>query len=386
MSLLYLTTNNQKLKTILCLLLVSSLFLGFSWPWGKKEKEEVIEIGAILPLTGDIAIWGNNTKEGIELAVERLNKNGGVNKKKIKVIYEDNQGSISLAVTSLKKLIHIDKVPAVIDDSMSSITLAMAPIAEKSKTVLLSTGATAPQISMAGEYIFRIWNSDAVEGKFIANFACENLGLKRVAIFYINNDYGKGLKEVFAKHFSAKGGNISISERFEQGATDFKTQLLKIKEMKPDALYLVGYPKEIPLVLKQLKEMGISIRVLSSVAFEDPHVITIAKDAAEGVIYPYPAPPTKEAWAVQEFLSSYHKKYGKDPGITCDVGYDAINLIAEALKLSNGYSGKDIKKGLMKIVNLQGASGLITFDENGDVNKPMGFKIVKNGEFMWYGP
>jgi branched-chain amino acid transport system substrate-binding protein len=351
---------------------------------GCKQVPKEIKIGAVLPLTGDVAVWGNNTKEGIDLAVERINATGSVDGKKIKIIYEDSEAKPEKGVTAINKLITVDRAPALIDNSISSVTLAMAPIAEKNHMVILATGATAPKITDAGDYIFRIWNSDAEEGAVTAKYVYEKLGLKKAAVLYVNNDYGKGLNEVFNKEFSGKGGEILISQPFEQSETDFRTQLTKIKKVNPDAIYLVGYPREVPQCLKQMKELGLNVKVLSTVAFEDPNIIKIAKSAAEGVIYPFPVTPTEEDSAVRIFLTAYRSKYSKEPGITCDVGYDAVNMLALAIKLSSGYNGDDIQKGLMMIKNFHGASGIMEFDKNGDVHKPMGMKIVKDGKFVWY--
>lgn len=272
-------------------ILIASLMV-FSFGCAKKEEKE-IKIGAILPLTGDAAEWGSNTKNGIDLAVEKINNSGGINGRKIKILYEDTQGTPQNGAAAIQKLINVEKVQAVIDDSMSSVTLAMAPIAEKNKVVLLSTGATAPKISEAGDYIFRIWNSDDLEGKISANFVYNELKFKNAAIFYINNDYGKGLESVFKKEFERLSGKILISDNFGQSDTDFKTQLTKIKNLKPDAIYLVGYPKEISLILKQSAELKINSKIIGTVTFEDPNIIKLAGHAAEGVIYPYPVEPDK---------------------------------------------------------------------------------------------
>jgi branched-chain amino acid transport system substrate-binding protein len=374
---------NHKSSAILAVIsiLIASLMV-FSFGCAKKEEKE-IKIGAILPLTGDAAEWGNNTKNGIDIAVDKINNAGGINGKKIKILYEDTQGTPQNGVSAIQKLIDIEKVPAIIDDSMSSVTLAMAPIAEKNKVVLLSTGATAPKISEAGDYIFRIWNSDDLEGKISANFVKNELKFRNAAILYINNDYGKGLEGVFKKEFENLGGKILISENFGQSDTDYKTQLTKIKNMKPEVIYLVGYPKEISLILKQASELRVNSKIIGTVTFEDPNIIRLAGKAAEGVIYPYPVEPNKSDKAVSEFLNSYKAKYSKDPGITCDVGYDAVNMIAEAVRLSKGFKGEDVQRGLMMIKDFHGASGVMTFDKNGDVSKPIEMKTIKNGKFSW---
>lgn len=370
------------LKKSLSVLITLTIGLINSFGCTKKEPKE-IKIGAILPLTGDAAVWGNNTKEGIDLAVVEVNKKGGINGKQLKIIYEDTQGSPQNGVAAIQKLITVNKVPAVIDDSMSSVTLAMAPIAENNKVVLLSTGATAPKISEAGKYIFRIWNSDDLEGKVAAKFVYNDLKHKNAVVLYINNDYGKGLEYVFKNEFQGLGGTILLSDSFGQSDADFKSQLTKIKGLRPKTIYLVGYPKEISIILKQALELNIKSKIIGTVTFEDPHIIQLAGKAAEDVIYPYPVEPDSKDAAVGEFLNKYKAVYNKEPGITADVGYDAVNMIVRSIQLSGGEVGVDIQKGLMMIKDFHGASGIMTFDKNGDVNKPIKMKTIKNNKFIW---
>lgn len=368
------------MKSFRCLGIVLTVMLALLPGCGKQQS--AIKIGAILPLTGDAAVWGKNAKEGIDLAVEKLNGTGGVNGLKIKVVYEDSQANPQTGVSAFNKLISVDGSQVIIGDIISSVVLAVAPIATKNKVVILSPGATAPKISGVSKYVFRNWNSDALEGKVSADFAFDRLKARRVAIVYINNDYGKGLQEVFEKEFKARGGSIVDVEAFGQNETNCRTQLSKVKAAKPDVLYLAGYPKEIPLVLKQAKELGVTGKVLATVAFEDPQVIKVAGSAAEGVIYPFPAPLNDKDPARQEFLAAFKKKYGKAPGIGVDNCWDAVNTIAEAIKLGGGTSGEQIRLGLTKLKDFPGASGVTTFDRYGDVNKPMMMKTVRTGQFV----
>jgi len=344
-------------------------------------EEGRITIGATLPLSGDAAAWGKNTQEGIELALQEINASGGVLGKQIVVVYEDTQALPKEGVSAYRKLVSVDGVPAIIDDSVSGVTLAMAPMAEKDNVVILATGATAPKISEAGEYIFRIWNSDAYEGEISADYAFDTLGLRSVAILYINNEYGKGLEEVFKSRFESRGGNVPISEAFGQNSTDMRTQLSKIQASNPDGLYLVGYPKEIPIALRQARELGLNVSLLGTVAMQDPQLLESAGYAAEGLMFPYPQDPTGEQ--VDHFKQAFQKQYGKEPGITADVGYDAIKMIVIAIELSGGTTGEDIRIGLNMLKDYPGVSGTMTFDENGDVHKPMGIKIVEGGMFVW---
>ena len=337
-----------------------------------------------MPLTGDAAIWGQNDKEGMDLAAEEINKSNKLKGKKVKIIYEDSEALPQKAVSAFKKLVDIERVTTIIGDIASSPTFAIAPLAHQNEIVLLSPGATAPKLSESGPFFFRIWNSDAEEGDKIADFAFYRLNLKKIAIFYINNDYGKGLKDIFFLEYEKRGGHISMFESFQQNDTDYKAQLNKIRIDNPDAIYLVGYPKEIPLILRQIKEMGIKKQILGSVAFEDPGIAELAKDASEGVIYPYPIDPDPSSPTVSNFIDSFRKKYNKSPGIGANAGYDAVNMIIKAIELSGGAKGEDIKNGLNMIKDYHGASGVMEFDKNGDVHKPIGFKIIRDGKFVWY--
>ncbi|NOR44458.1 MAG: ABC transporter substrate-binding protein, partial [Candidatus Delongbacteria bacterium] len=278
-----------------------------------NKEEEVIKIGAILPLTGDAAKYGEIAKNGIELALDEINSEGGINGKNIVMVYEDTKGDPKLGVTAIQKLITINKVKAIIGDLFSSVTLAVAPIANKNKIVLLSPASSSPKITNAGDFIFRNCPSDVYEGSVMANHAYDILNYRKVALLYINNDYGLGIKNVFGKVFSEKGGAIVTEEAFDQNSNDFKSQLLKIKNKNPEAIYLVGY-KKMGHILKQTKEMGIQSQFLSTVMFEDPEILEIAKNSAEGVIYSASAfNPESDESLIQDFVQSYENKYNQVP-------------------------------------------------------------------------
>lgn len=240
-----------KLKSIIYgLIAILLIITAFSLGCAKKEKE--IKIGAILPLTGDAAKYGESAKRAIDLAVEEINSTGGIKGSKIKVIYEDDQALPEKGVSAIQKLITVDKVHVVIGAMPSSVTLAMAPIAEKNKVVLFSPASSNPKITEAGDYIFRNDVSDIFEGGKMADETWQRLKFRKAAVLYINNDYGVGIKDVFVYRFTVLGGEIVATENFEQGTTDFRTQLTKIKQGNPEAVYIVGYKEQIQ-ILKQFQ-------------------------------------------------------------------------------------------------------------------------------------
>jgi branched-chain amino acid transport system substrate-binding protein len=347
----------------------------------RSEKASEIVLGAILPLTGDGAKYGESAQRAIDLGFSEVNSAGGIAGKRVRVVYEDSQGLPEKGVTALQKLITVDNVPAVIGDLFSSVTLAMAPVAERNHVVILSPTSSAPKITYAGDYVFRNCASDIFEGSVMAEAARDRLGISTVAILYINNDYGAGIADVFRKKFTAKGGAIVAEEAFAQGATDFRAQLTKIAAVHPEAAYLVGY-KELGHVLKQATELGIKTKFLSTVMFEDPDILKVAGSAAEGVIYSARAydPESNDA-ITRAFVAAFKARYGEVPDIFAAYSYDSAKIMAHALKLG-GMTSDGIKKALYSTKDFHGVFGLISFDKNGDVTQPAFLKTFKDGKFV----
>lgn len=347
----------------------------------KKESSQInYKIGVILPLTGSAAVWGKNAKMGIDLALSEL-KNEGFN---IELIVEDSKSETKTAISALEKLISTENIQVVIGDIASSSVLAMAPIAEKNKVVLLSPGASNPDISQAGDYIFRNWQSDALEGKIDADFVINDLKKDKISVLYVNNAYGTGLKNSFIKRLEELNKQILSEESFEQGAKDVRTQLQKLKKVNPQVVYMPGYPKEMATSLKQMKEMNFKTQVLSTQAFDDPEIIKIAGDAANGVIYSIPKPADTTNIVVKNFIDSYTKTYNKKPGVCSDTGYDALKIIIYEMKNMNATTGEQIKNALYKMQAFDGAAGKTSFDSNGDVLKEFEFKVIQNNRIFNY--
>lgn len=350
---------------------------------GCRRTGQGIKIGAILALTGDAAKYGQACRRGIDLAVEQTNSTGGIGGRKLSIVYEDTQADPKIGVSALRKLITVDKVQVVIGAGASSVTLAAAPIAEENDVVLLSPVSSAPAVTQAGDYIFRNVMSDLYEGSGMAQFARKELKIARAAILYINNDFGVGLRDSFKRRFEQLAGEITSVESFEQGASDFRTQLIKIKNSQPEAIYLVGY-KEMGRVLRQAGEMAIGIRFLSFAMFEDPEILKMAGNAAEGVYYSSRAyDPQSREDVVSDFVKKYRSRFNAEPDIFAALSYDAARIVFLAIK-KGGPTGREIKKALYTIKDFPGVTGTTSFDQNGDVIKSVSIKMVKNGQFAWH--
>jgi branched-chain amino acid transport system substrate-binding protein len=367
-------------------LLTAVLFvvmIALSFGCAKKGAKE-IKIGAIVPLTGDNAVYGIALKKGMDLGLEEINSYGGINGKKLTLIFEDDQAEPQKGVNAFIKLTKVDKVPMVIGAMFSAVTLAIAPIAEQQKTVLLSPTSSAVDITNAGDYIFRIYPSDSFDGVFLADFAVNNLKAKTTSILYIQVTSVSAIVKVFKERFQENGGKILDEEVYAEGATDFRTQLVKIKKSDPDIIFLPGYLREMAIQLTQAKELGIKKPILTISTFYDSRIFDLAKDATEGVIFSTPFfDPESQTPVVKQFVDSFTKKYGEKPNIWAGYGYDAVKISALALQ-KGGTQSNQIKEELYKIKDFPGVTGTTTFDKNGDVIKELRVLKATKREFILY--
>lgn len=341
---------------------------------------EPLEIGVLVPLSGSLAVWGVNSERGVKLAAERINAAGGIDGRPVDLLVEDSECKPERAVAVLRGWSARGDVPAVVGAICSSDVLAMAPVAESSEIVVLSTGASNPAISEAGHFIFRNWPSDRIQGELTAEYAYEQ-GYRKVAILYVDNAYGEGLETVFGERFQELGGALALSPpaSYAEGDDDFSDQISGIKESGADALYLPAYTHEYPAILAQVREAGLTIPIIASETFDDPDTIERAGAAAAGVVFPSPASFDASTPQGREFADAFASAYGEVPGITSDTAFDAMNMIAEALR-AGARTGPEIQRFLSSLQGYQGVAGTVAFDAHGDAPKAIHFYSVSGGQ------
>ena len=324
--------SNKSLRklafTLLPLLLV--VFLSGSLA---VAQEKVYKIGAVFPLSGNAAQYGENKRFGSELAKDEINAAGGIKGVKLEVIYGDSKGLPREGVAAVNKLIQIDKVPAFLA-TMSGVVMSAIPIAESNKVVLLNTAALNPGIREGGDYIFSNMTLGDLEGKVRSEFCFKELGYRKMAIFNVNNEFGNSVQEVVIKEWKKFGGTLTATESYEQGARDFRTQLAKVAQSNPEVIDLIGYYAEMGLIVKQAREMGIKSQFVSYAGITSEKFIEITGEAGEGVIATQVGwDPTDPAPQVQEFIKNYQKKYGRGPELYGATAFDGIKLIALAIRM-----------------------------------------------------
>ena len=354
-----------------------------------KEEAQIYRIGAELPLSGSMEAYGRNVKNGLILALDEINAAGGIKRrgesegKKIDIVFEDDGTDEKKATDKTNSLIKA-RVPLIIGGVTSSIALAIAPICEKEKVVLLSPTASTPKLSGAGQYIFRNYPSDSLEGKVMAEYAVRRMNVRSVAIFYVNNEYGQGLMNVFKERFTGLGGQIVMEHPYDVGVTDFSAPVKQLKAKPPDAIYEIGYYAEIAAILKEIKKQKIESKIISVEGLVQPMVLETAADVVEGVIYPQPHyNPDSSDPMIQKFVKDYKDKFNTKPDIDAAFSYDALRVVAKAIEQSANYPA-DLRERIAD-VSMRGIIGDISFDSNGDVDiRPEIFQI-KGGKFVPVG-
>ena len=346
--------------------------------WNRHSESDVIKIGADYALTGNLASYGEWANHGINMAVEQINAAGGINGRRVEVVFEDSQGDPAVAVAAYRKLIDYDKVKYVIT-FQSSVALAVAPLANADRVVQMDVSATTPDYSSPDDYTFRtgiVANQLASE----AALYLTRKKIERVGVLYINNDFGVGMSEVFTRTYP---GEIVSQEGFAQDSTDFRTLLTKMKRAIPEAIFLVSHLKEAGLLVKQARDLGLLTPIVSDVyAIEGEDFLKGAGAAAEGVIYLAPTFASgRDRRVADAFIQAYHSQYNEQASYFAAQAYDGLLALAEVLHQCDYHDTQCARDRLFEI-DVEGASGQIKFDRNGDVIKPVEIRTVKDATFI----
>lgn len=338
------------------------------------NKNETIKIGVSLPLTGEAASFGQGGLSGIETAVKEINEAGGINGRKLEVIIEDDQCTSEGGIRTFTKLVNIDQVDMIIGPACSAAAGSGIPVAEESKTPTIIWGS-APGLTQNNDYIFRTYPSDTFQGKFAAEYMINKLKKEKVAVIYVQNDWGQGIKDVFVSNFQKLGGSISFDEGIPQDAIDLKTILIKAKETNPDAIYFPVYPSIGIIGLKQMKELGFNVSVLGGDSFATDEIIK--SGVAEGVMFTIGIIRNPDDFQQKVMaVSDNHIINAVTP-----LAYDAIKISARVI----GEVGTDKEKirNALASLSYQEAISLpsIEFDNEGDLKEAeFEVKVIRNNK------
>ncbi|MEH7106181.1 MULTISPECIES: ABC transporter substrate-binding protein [Bacillaceae] len=353
---------------------------------GSEDKGGEIKIGANLELSGGVASYGQSIKEGLDLAIQEINKDG-VDGKKLKLVTVDNKSDASEATSGAIKLVSQDKVAAIIGAATSTNTLAQVQIAQDNKVPLITPTGTNPTVTSKdgklNDFVFRTCFIDPFQGTVAANFAAKEEKAKTAAILIdSSSDYAKGLAAAFKSSFAKKGGKVVTEEAYVAKDTDFHATLTNIKSKNPDFVFIPGYYEEVGLIVKQARELGLSVPMMGGDGWDSPKLVEIAgKDPLNNTFITNHYSSGDSDQKVQDFVKAFKAKYdGKSPDAFNALGYDSAYFLADAIKRAGSSDSKKIQKALAETDGLELVSGKMKLDKNHDPIKSAVILEYKDGE------
>lgn len=349
---------------------------------------EPIKVGEYGAMTGDTATFGVSTDEGVQLALDEINGAGGALGRKISVIVEDDQSKPEGAVSAVQKLLTQDHVGAVIGEVASTKSIAAAPLCQRAGVPMVSPSSTNPKVTQIGDCIFRACFIDPFQGSAIATFAMnDDRGprAKKFGMLYdVKNDYSVGLREFIEKAVKENGGSIVADKSYGAGDTDFKAQLTDIQAAGPDAIFVPGYYGDVGLICQQARQLGITIPLIGGDGWDSDKLVQIGGKACDGCYFTNHYSPDEDRPAVKKFVEAYRKKFnGKVPDAMAALGYDTMNLVADAIKRAGSDDPAKIRDALASTKNLPGVGGDITMDANRNAQKPIVVLKIIDGKFTY---
>ncbi|GFK94269.1 Leucine-, isoleucine-, valine-, threonine-, and alanine-binding protein [Fundidesulfovibrio magnetotacticus] len=378
----------MKCKRGLVVALAMAAFFGMA---NLALAADVIKIAVPSPFTGPAAGYGDNVKAGVAMKVDEINAKGGVNGQKIEAVFFDEQCDPKEAATVGTKIAGDKALVGIVGHLCSGAHLAALPNYLRAGVAAMSPTATNVTISDKNKdakgqvWSFRNVYRDDFQGAFLADYMAKTLGLKKVAVFYENSDYGIGLKDAFLKQAKAVGLTVVGEEAYMKGANDFTPQLTKIKGQAPDALFISGYYNEGALVADQAKKLGLAVPKFGADGLDNADYIKLAGPAADNTYLTAPFLAEKAGPEAKAFIDAFKAKYNRDVDWMSANAYDAAGMIIEAISKVGADRAK-VREYLAsmnsKEKGYKGITGLTFFNDKGDCEKPAFVKMVKDGKFV----
>jgi branched-chain amino acid transport system substrate-binding protein len=342
-----------------------------------EPPHETIVIGAILPLSGEMAKYGKTSLAALQIAIEDANKTAGP--RTFRLIPEDDHLTASVGVAAARKLLDVDRARFIIGAWPSSVTGAVIPVTDAAGAVLVSPASSAPELSSQKGLFFRTCASDLIEGKAAADYAVNTLKARRLAILYIRNDFGQGLLRVFRDTATKAGVEIVMTDSFDLGTADFRVLLAKLAAATPDAVYIVGYREMVPL-FHQAREMKVPTRWIGTTMLNDPDMVHQLQGAGDGVVFPsLDFNPDLPDPSFQTFRRRIKETTG---GLDVDVfaanAYDAASLVTTAVR-AVGPDPLAVAKYLHGPRTYPGTWGAFTLDGQGIAQRRIVYKRISAG-------
>jgi len=345
---------------------------------------EVIKIGFLGAKTGGHAHYGIETLKGMQMAVDDLNAQGGVAGKKLEIVEGDHGSNTSEAANVTQKLI-TQKVSAIVGDPTTGITLTAAQICQPAKVVLLSAGAVGPGVVEIGDYIYRDTLLDSVAAPAVTKYLANELKWKKVVVVTTTGlPYSEGLTGIFKPALIQNGIEIVAEQSIMEKDTNFSAQVTSLAQKQFDGVVFTGYYTEGALFMKEMRKQGLNQVMVGGDGLLGKELYQLGEKAVEGsMVYAGFAADEKNAAGVtKQFIDKYKNKFGTLPDMFASQGYDAVMILAGAMKQSNSGDPTVFKTALAQTKNFQGVTGNISFDSRREpIKSPVYLLEVKDAAF-----
>ena len=371
---------------LIVLALLTAIILAFSCTSQNQTADHAtIAIGFFGDLTGPTFNFGLSAKNGVLMAADEINQAGGINGHKIDIVIEDDKGSPEEAAAATGKLIDRYKVVAIIGAGASGNSLAAAPKAQSAHVPLISPSSTNPDVTKAGDYIFRACFIDAFQGEVMAKFVINTLKAKRAAVLFdFNSPYSRGLADFFELSLAKLGGEIVVKQQYSSGDADFRGQLSTIRAANPDVIYIPGYYGDVAIVARQTRQLGMTVPLLGADGWDAPELWELGGDALNGsfISNHYSADDPSET--IKKFTHDYRQRYGNlTPDAHAALAYDALRFLAEAIQKAGTSEPQKMRDALAETKNFPGVTGIISMDRQRNAVKPAVILRLQDGKYVY---
>ncbi|MDR3592516.1 MAG: ABC transporter substrate-binding protein [Negativicutes bacterium] len=359
------------------LVAATAVLAGCGSAGGGSAAKEIV-IGNLQDLSGPTSVLGNAVTRGVELAIDKMNSQGGINGSKIKLITLDTKGDVQEAIKAFNRLVDQEKAVVVVGPPVSNIGIGLASIADAKKVAFVGSfadpRATVGEDGKVHPSMFLLQPSTVQYGEIMASYAVEKLGLKKIAILYDqSNAYAVSLVAPFKKYAQGVGATIVDEEVYSRGDKDFRTQLSKIKDSGADVVFAPNYMQELIITAKQSRQLGLTMPFFGALDYAAPFASLVNDpDAANNIFFANNYSDSEPQLA--EVRNAYKAKYNEDPINKVYLGYDKMLVIAEAIKLGGAATPDKIIEGLNKVKGVQGSTGVLTISPQN--HQPVGLSMV----------
>ncbi|MGB4431964.1 MAG: ABC transporter substrate-binding protein [Limnochordia bacterium] len=361
---------------VVCVLLVFALTVP------ALAQGDVIKIGLISSLTGSVSTYGQSVRNAVTMAVDDINASGGILGRQISLIILDDKGDGTEAAQAARRLIDRENIALILGPVITPSVMAVAPICQAAGVPMLTPTGTGDQITTVGDFIFRGAYKDSFQGRIMAQFAAENLGLKEAAIIYdVANDYSVGLRNAFKTTFEELGGKIIAEESYSTGDTDFSAQLTSLAMRNPQALFIPDYYSTAGPILMQARLMGMDAVMLGVDGWDSPDLSALAGGFEEGGYIVNHYSGDVDSPVTQGFIAQYTAAFGQAPDALAALAYDGVMIVTKALEAAGSTDPEALKQALGTVEAIEGATGTIKMDPEGTPIKSAVILKITNGKW-----